>query len=88
MQRFGIQLSLDLTTCYNFIPILELKEVDTAKVGGELDYKHTDANHEDDLKGFVIVKRLYNKLPYRPLDERKSVYSVYVVCRLKPQTDT
>ena len=28
--------------------ILELKEVDTAKVGGKLDHKHVNINHEDD----------------------------------------
>ena len=37
---------LDLTTHYNFILILE--DVDTAKVGGKLDYRHMETNHKDD----------------------------------------
>ena len=43
---------------YNIIVILELKEVDTAKVNGELDYKHTNINNEDDMSWFDDGKRL------------------------------
>ena len=34
--------------------MLELKDVYTTKVSGELDYKHIDANHKDDLKRFDV----------------------------------
>ena len=49
---------LDLTARYYFIDILELREDDTAKGCGELDYKHIDTNDEDDRKRFAIVQRL------------------------------
>ena len=39
---------LVLTNYYNLILVLELKEVVTATVGGEVDYKHIYTNHEDD----------------------------------------
>ena len=43
--------------------MLELKEVDTAKVGGEVDCNYIDTYHEDDLNWFDIVKRLNIEIP-------------------------
>ena len=54
---------LDLATYYKFILILELKEDDTAKGVGELNYKPRDTNHEDDPNWFDIVKILNIKIP-------------------------
>ena len=55
--------------CYNFILILELKEADTAKLSGKLDYKHADANHEDAPYWFIsyYVRRFsFHGLSVRP----------------------
>ena len=45
----------------NFIINIRVKQVDTAKDGGELKYIHV--NHEDDWEKFVIVERLNIELP-------------------------
>ena len=40
-----------------------LKEVDTAKVGGNLCHKYVNITHEDDPIGFDITERLNIELP-------------------------
>ena len=68
----------NLTFDYDFILLLELKEVDTATVGGKLDYKHLDidANHKDDSNWFDIIKRLNIEIPIVFFMSGKSLISL------------
>ena len=65
----------------NSLCIIDLKEVDATKDGGELKYKHIDINHEDDLKWFDTFERLNIELPIIVLMNGKNAISFYVGLR-------
>ena len=35
---------------------IRFKEVDTAEVGGQIDNKHVDTDHEDDPKSLISIR--------------------------------
>ena len=60
---------------------IRVEQVETAKEGNKLDFKHIDNNHEDNPKRFNIVWRLNIEIPIIVLIREKCIQNASLLVR-------